>query len=130
MAKQIDPETIILRKYKNPVLKILQDLTDKRLMTKTCREDLDGMQSSRISEILSGERELTFYYLTRFISGGIMDIRHILQGRKISDLPKADQEVFKRLSLDQEMIDLMYAAIEAGQDPEAIKTILRALSKT
>ena len=58
-----------------------------------------------------------------------MDIRYILQGRKISDLPKADQEVFKRLSMDQEMVDLLYGAIEAGQDPEAIKAILRALNK-
>jgi len=101
-----DEESKILQKYKKPVLDILREICETRQASRICREKLGGMQSSRITELHTEDRALTSYYLGKLIQGGVVSIEQILQGKKISDLPKEDQSLFRKLSMDDKFVEL------------------------
>jgi len=101
-----DHETKILREYKQPVIKILKDLAEHRQLSKVCKENLNGMQPGRLTELHTGVRELTPFYLGKLIQGDIVTIEQILQGKKIEDLPADDQIVFQRLAMSEKFIKL------------------------
>lgn len=121
MSKEVD----ILRKYKAPVIKALNNLKKQRSISKICREYLNGMNPSRITEILSGRRELTPYYLRKFTGAGIVDLEQILDGKSFANLPEDDQVLFQRLVIDDETIRLLLAVKKKGID---IMQILRFLA--
>ena len=102
--RPIDRETVILRKYKEPVIKELERLRDARLLRQTCMEKLNNMAPARLTEIITGERELTYYYLGRLIQGGVVDLNKILAGRKLESLPKEDRLLLTKLTLTDEFV--------------------------
>jgi len=118
MTGPIDKETKLIReKYTPAVVSVLQNLIEQRTLSKVCRERL-GMGSNRFSEIARGKRLLTFYYLHKLFQGGIVDTKHILQGRKRSDLPPDELRVLRRLELSDRVVDLATEAQEAGINVE------------
>ena len=101
-----DEETKIIGKYKKPVLDILRQICENRQASTVCREKLGGMKSSRITELHTETRQLTSYYLGKLIQGEVVTIEQILQGKKISELPKDDQALFRKLSMDDQFVEL------------------------
>ena len=114
----------IWKKYKGPVISILEDLRDQRLVRKTCRERLGNLKPARISEMISGVTDISSYYVALFVKGRIMTIEQILQGRRLEDLPKDDQTMFQRLMLDDEEIQLIVKAKAKGV---SLKTVLKGV---
>jgi hypothetical protein len=114
----------IWKKYKSPVIDLLKDLRDQRLVRKTCRERLGNLKPARISEMISGVTDVSSYYVALFIKGRIMTIEQILQGKRISDLPEEDQVLFQRLMLDDEEVRLI---VKAKQKGVSLKTVLKGV---
>ena len=107
-----DEDTRIIKKYSKPVLDLLRDFAQQRQLSRICREKLNGMKSSRLTELHTGARPLTSYYLGKLLQGEVVTIDQILQGKKLKDLPIEDQRVLRKMALDDESIDLIgeYAA--------------------
>ena len=125
MAKrEPEKETKVLAKYAEPVRRKIQELADQRLLADVCKKQLGGLNKARLSEIGTGSRPLTLYYLSKLINGGIMSLDQVLQGRKIVDLPPEDQEVMNRLELPQEDVNLL-AKLRAKGIP--YRNVLKAL---
>lgn len=106
ITKIQDDETRIIKKYASPVLAELRRLASDRLLSAICRDKLGGMKSSRLTELHSESRPLTPYYLGKLIQGEVVTIEQILQGKKISELPKEDQLLFRKLSMDDRFVEL------------------------
>ena len=106
--------TLMLKKYARQVQEQLQGLAAKKEMTAAAKEM--GVQLSRLSEMASGSREITAYYVGKMIKKGIISVEHILQGRPFKDLPKEEQRFLFSLDLDPEMIDLLILAKEQDKD--------------
>lgn len=104
----------ILKKYNQPVIEALKKLREKRRVSKICREHFNGMNPSRITEIIRGERDLTPYYLKKFINAGIVDLKEIFEGKKFSDIPKEDHILFKRLNIRDETLFLISQIENSG----------------
>ena len=107
-------ETVILRKYKEPVIRALKDLADKRQLTDVCRGTLGGMKTTRLTEIHTGVRELTPYYLVKLAKGGIVSLDSILQGRKLEDLPREDRVLLMKIFAPDEETELLWEARAKG----------------
>lgn len=122
-----DQETLILRKYKKPVLQELDALRANRKMRSVCREKLNNMNPARLTEILNESRELTFYYLGKFINGGIVSLEQILQGKKLEDLPKEDRALLRKLATKDDDIELIWEAEKHGTDwREVLKMFIKS----
>lgn len=61
----------------------------------------------RLSELRSGRRELTFYYLQMLINGGVMTVDQILNKRKFEDCSKDEQVIIGKLMLSDEVVSLL-----------------------
>jgi len=70
----------------------------------------------------SGEykKRITPYYLARFIDSGIMDVRKILAGRNIDNLPDRARIFFKRMILPPKTLELVIEAQQRGIDLDRI----------
>lgn len=97
LTDNAERETVVLRKYKEPVIRMLKELADNRQLSKVCRENLGGMKTERLTEIHTGARELTPYYLGKLVQGGLVSLPNILQGKRLEDLPEEDQVVLKKI---------------------------------
>ena len=95
----IDKNTVILRKYKKPVINALKDLREKRLLRETCRERLGNINPARLTELIKGDRELTTYYVALLLKGGVVNLKQLLQGKKIEKLPEPERSLFEWFSL-------------------------------
>jgi len=116
----------IWKKYKSPVIKVLKELCNKRKIRKTCREKLSNLNPARLSEMISGKTDVSSYYVSIFIDGGIMTLEHILQGRAVKDLPKRDRRIFIRLALDDETIDMIG---DLEEKEISLKRVLKGIVK-
>ena len=105
-TSNLDPETRILLKYKEPVLEIIRNLARSREMSQVCREKLNGMKPGRLTELHTETRSLTPYYLGKLLRGGIVTIEQILQGKNLKDLPEEDQILIRKLSMDERFVKL------------------------
>ena len=114
----------VWKKYKAPVIRILEDLRDQRIVRQVCRERLGDMKPARISEMISGATDISTYYVAKFIQGGIMTIEQILAGRDLSKLPEQDQMVFLRLMIDEEELVLINKIKQKGV---SLKTLLKGV---
>ena len=86
-----------------------------------------GINNSRLTEFLNGKRELSLYYLAKFIQGRTMSIEQILQKTRIEDLPIEDQRfIFRIDGQDDETVNLLMEAKRQGVD---YKTVLKAIVK-
>lgn len=126
-----DKETIILRKYKKPVIQILKDLRERRLLRETCRDALGGMNPARLTELIKGDREVTSYYLSKFLQGGIVSVKQLLQGKKLEDLPEADRVLIEKLSLDDSIVKSISEIRSMGVDVDHhLKVFLHSLKES
>jgi len=106
--------TLMLQKYAHAIQEQLHELAVKKEMTAAAKAM--GVQLSRLSEMASGSREITAYYVGKMIKKGIISVDHILQGRPFKDLPQEEQRFLFSLDLDPEMIDLLILAKEQKKD--------------
>lgn len=116
--KALDRETLILRKCKAPVLQILRNLAYEKRLAGLCRERFN-MAPARLTELHTERRELTPYYLAKLVSGGIVKIETILQGKKLEELPREDQLVLKKIFMEDEEIEIYWKAKEKGVNVKA-----------
>ena len=112
--EKAERETVLLRKYKEPVIRILKDLRDRRELSHVAKEKLDGMKTVRLTEIHTGARELTPYYLAKFAKGGIVSLDSILQGRKLEDLPREEKILLMKIFAPDEETELLWEAKNKG----------------
>jgi len=127
--KQEQAATRALEKLKGPVIRELRHLIDTRQASHVCRTRLNGLQPSRITEIASGKRPLTPYYLTLFIEKGIVTMDHVLQGKTIEDMPEDLQPVLERLMMPLETVRLFLAVKEKGMSYDEINDHFKYLLK-
>ena len=71
---------------------------------------------NRLAELRSGRRELSFYFLSIMINGGVMSVNQILRGRKLDDLTAAEREIVLKLTADPEILELLHQAKDEGVD--------------
>jgi hypothetical protein len=109
-----DPETVLLRKFKGPVIKKLKELAENRELSRLCREDLYPMKPGRLTELHTEKRELTPYYLGKLVKGGIVNLEQILEGRNFDDLPKEEQRLLQKIFMDDELVDAIARAQKRG----------------
>lgn len=76
----------------------------------------------RLSELRSGKRLLSFFYLNILILGGVMSINQILHGRKLEELNDTERDIVLRLMADPETLRLLYEAEKDGLD---VKKLLK-----
>jgi hypothetical protein len=116
------------REIQERVLKpILNDISTRRgELTKLARmlESKYFMRhaKNRLSELRSGNRELSFFYLNILLKGGVMTVEQILRGRKIEELNDTEREIVLRLSTDSEILQLIYEGQRDGID---VKQLLK-----
>ena len=115
-----DPQTIILRKYKEPVVQILKELATHRKISSVCREKMPTVNPVRLTEIHTGKRELTPYYLEKMVKGELVTLKTILQGRKLEDLPKEDQITLRKIFMPDRRVELLGKLEDQGMDIDAI----------
>jgi len=113
---QASDETKILRKYKEPVIRELIRLRSHREMSQVCREKLGGIATARLTELIQGKRELTMYYLGKFLRGGIVNLKQILAGRKMEDLPYEDRALLRKLAMRDDLAVLIGEFEDDGFD--------------
>ena len=99
----------------------LMRLKDERKLSEVAKRL--RLHNNRLTELLSGQRKLSAYYLSMLIGGRIVEIEQILQGRKLEELAEEDQLFLQRLIVDDETIKLLSEI----NDPERVKKLLRAL---
>ena len=81
---------------------------------------------NRLAELRSGRRELSFYFLSIMINGGVMSVNQILRGRKLDDLTAAEREIVLKLTADPEILELLRQAKDEGVD---VKQLLKVYLK-
>lgn len=81
---------------------------------------------NRLAELRSGRRELSFYFLSIMINGGVMSVNQILRGRKLDDLTAAEREIVLKLTADPEILELLHQAKDEGVD---VKQLLKVYLK-
>lgn len=69
---------------------------------------------NRLAELRSGRRELSFYFLSIMINGGVMSVNQILRGRKLDDLTAAERDIVLKLTADSEILELLHQAKAEG----------------
>jgi hypothetical protein len=99
----------------------LMRLKDERKLSEVAKRL--RLHNNRLTELLSGQRKLSAYYLSMLIGGRIVEIEQILQGRKLEELAEEDRLFLQRLIVDDETIKLLSEI----NDPERVKKLLRAL---
>lgn len=77
---------------------------------------------NRLSELRSGKRTLSFYFLQLMIDGGVMTVKQIMRGRSMEELNDTEREIILRLTADREILQLLYEAQQEGFD---VKTLLK-----
>jgi len=113
-----------LAEFAPRVRKILREYRDKRQLA-TIAKQL-GFHQSRLTEMITkngkGEYKtrVTPYYLARFLTGGIMSVDQILDGRKLEDLPMRPRLFFERMVVPQSTLRLVIEAHNRGINLELI----------
>lgn len=77
---------------------------------------------NRLSELRSGKRTLSYYFLQLMIDGGVMTVKQILRGRGMDELTGEERDIVLRLTADREILQLLYEAQQEGLD---VKTLLK-----
>ena len=71
------------------------------------------------------KRQVTPYYLAKFIEGGIMTVEEILDGCRLEELPERPRMFFERMILSRKTIKLVIDAQRRGIDVDKLlETIL------
>ena len=109
---------------KNVLIPILDDLYSKRGELADIARKLENIgmahAKNRLSELRAGKRKLTYYYLQLLIAGGIMNVKQILNKRKLDDLTKEEKDLVLRWRLPASLVDLLYEAEKSGIDIEKL----------
>ena len=120
-------ETTALQPFVGPVIKELSRLRDNRQLSTVCRDQLGGLAVARLTEIITGKRLITGYYLGLLIQGKVIYMDHILQGKGIEDMPEDLQPLLKRLSMPTDLVNLCFELRDAGITVDQIKNQLNIL---
>lgn len=108
-------EAEIIKKYSHVVLKKLKEIKENENLTEFCRNDLDNINPSKIYEFLSG-RPITANYMSVFMNAGLVTLKELLEEKAMTDLPKDEQVVLKRLTIKSEIVELICFLEEQGVD--------------
>lgn len=109
-----------LEEFAPRIRAILRDYRSRRQLSAIAKKF--GLHSARLSEmIIRGpdgryKKRITPYYLARFIDGGIMSVRQILQDSRLEDLPDRPRIFFERVVLSRETLSLVIEAQGRGID--------------
>lgn len=109
---------------KNVLIPILDDLYLKRGELADIARKLENVgmahAKNRLSELRSGSRKLTYYYLQLLIAGGVMNVKQILNKRKIEELSDEERDLILRWRLPSSLVNLLYEAEKYGMDVEKL----------
>ena len=117
-------QIVALEEFTPSVREILRGYRKKRKLASIAK--CLGFHPSRLTEMITknakGEykRHITPYYLARLIDGGFVDVKQILDGRKLEDLHDRVRIFFTRMILSRETIELVVEAQDRGIDVDRI----------
>ena len=99
-------------KYGPIVRAMLMELKNERRLSEAARKA--RLPRSRLSEILSGSRSVTPYYLSRLIGGKVLSIEAVLRGKDVDSIEDAEERLFfLRQRMDDELVQLVH---DVGED--------------
>jgi len=101
MEKEIPAE------FKSIIMRELLRLKQQRRLKHVCKDQLRGLNPSRLSEIIHGSRKLTFYYLGILLNGGVVSIQELHAGKKLDELSSEERDFLIRMTLSEELIELI-----------------------
>ena len=113
-----------LEEFAPRIREILRGYRNKRQLSSIARK-LDFHQS-RLTEMITKnehgkyKKQITPYYLARFIDSGVIDARQLLAGRDIDELPDRARIFFKRMILPPKTLELVIEAQRRGIDLDRI----------
>jgi hypothetical protein len=85
-----------------------------------------GIHAPRLSELLTGKRKLSYYYLEMFFSKGVMSMDEVLRDVDTSKMPKKDQIIIHKLKMSDDIVEAVVKAQAKGIN---IAKVLRAMSE-
>ena len=106
------------------IREIIGEYRDSRQLTSIAKRL--GITPARLTEMITKDdtgnyrRNITPYYLGKFIDGGVMTVRQILGDRRLEDLPDRSRLFFERFMLPRKTIQLVSVAQDRGIDVEKI----------
>jgi len=93
---------------------------ERGAIARLLRESPISLTPNRISELMTGRREITWYYFMRLVRGGFVEKEQLLQGRRLDDLPEEEQVILDQLEDSPRLRKLMREARRRGIDLEAL----------
>ncbi len=118
--RQIDA----LEEYAPRIREILRQYKKKRQLSAIAARL--GFHPSRLTEMITRDasgryrKQVTPYYLAKFIDGGIMDVYQILEGHRLDELPERSRLFFERMILPRKTLQLVIEAKRRGIDLDRI----------
>lgn len=100
------------------ILNRLRELKMKGQLAEAARKS--KINKSRFSEMLAGQRFVSFYYVDKMIRGGIMTAEEILAGRKLEELSESDRLTYFKFKQTDRLTRLLIAAEAQGIDVETV----------
>jgi hypothetical protein len=119
-----------LKEFAPRVREILRNYRDKRKLKMVAEEA--GINPTRLTEMISTDengnhkRNITPYYLAKFIDSGIMSVEEILDGQRLSDIPVKPRLFLERMILSRKTINLVVEAQQRGIDVDRLLEIVLA----
>ena len=113
-----------LEEFAPRIREIIGEYRNERKLTSIAKRL--GITSPRLTEMITKDdtgnyrRNITPYYLGKFIDGGVMTVRQILGDRRLEDLPDRSRLFFERFMLPRKTIQLVSVAQDRGIDVEKI----------
>lgn len=108
-------EAEIVNKYADILIQKLEHIKETRNLSEFCRDNLKNISPSRIYEFLNGKK-ITAQYMSVFMDAEVITLKELLREKALSDLPKDEQIVLKRLTIKPEIVDLICFLEERGVD--------------
>ena len=127
---------MFLNRLEPIILRELRRLREERQLASLARQM--GFSKNRLSEFLRTDnpRKLTFYYLIKFIQGGIMPIKQVFRGKSFDDLTDDEKTIWFKLQLTDKdvamltqngLFNLLKGVSE--HDLKTITTVLKGMSQ-
>jgi len=105
------------------ILRELQRYKSERKLSDVAKRT--GLDNARLTDFLNGRREISTYYLLKFLQGGVVSVKQILGNRSISELPLDDQRlIYRNTMIDDELVDLLQ---KADQKKIQLKPMLKGM---
>lgn len=135
----------IIKEYQLPLIDKLKIYKKKRKLAWLCKTKLKGLTPSRLSDFMSGNRNVSPFYLWQFLRAGFITIPELLDGKPLSDIPPGDRLLLGLLSLNfkttnslvelrddekvdiEKILELLLGAVKKGVDVE--KLLEEAIAK-